>query len=69
MSTRGQVLAKSLHTITVLFNLGVYFMETQGIARADHAVNKALEVLALKDKPDVYGLAEIAIAQIKARKG
>jgi hypothetical protein len=68
MSTRGQVLAKSLHTISVLVNLATFLMESQNIARADHAVTRALDVLGLKDKPDVYGLAEIAIAQIQSKR-
>ena len=65
---RGENLAKSLHTISVLVNLATYLMDTQGIGRADHAVKKALEILNLKDKPDVYGLADVAVTQIQQRR-
>lgn len=66
-------LAKSLHTITVLVNLGLHLRgtrRTQNLGEepkeeARACVAEALHALQLQDKPDVYGLAEIAAAQIE----
>lgn len=69
MSTRGQVLAKSLHTITVLQNLAVYLIDQSGgNMRTDHAIGKALDILQLRDKPDVYELAKTAQLKLTAER-
>lgn len=68
-------LAKSLHTISVLLNLGWHLYETrEGVptnkgpkALARGFVNYALVILGHADKEDSYGLAEIAATQLAAR--
>jgi hypothetical protein len=58
-------LAKSLHTITVLENIGRHLMLTEGHS-ANEAVHRAIHILRLNDKDDVYGLADKAIAKLEA---
>lgn len=64
-------LAKSLHTITVLVNVAKMCRnaDTSGRVRDWPAyVCEALIALGLEDKPDNYGLADAAIAQLNKGK-
>jgi hypothetical protein len=48
-------LAKSLHTHSVLVNLGRYLQEVGGLTPQE-SVEQAVRVLQLDGKPDPYGL-------------
>lgn len=68
-------LAKSLHTISVLVNLGLFLYETRTgapskngpKASARAALDHALAILGHAGKADPYGLAEISVDQLAAR--
>lgn len=59
-------LAKSLHTITVLVNVGLLIQRTRN-ETAESAIQSALIELGYLDAEDPYGLAAKALAQLKAR--
>ena len=55
-------LPKSLHTVTVLVNLSRFLMVREPSAKV--AIKEALQILELSDLPDVYKLADAALAQL-----
>ena len=55
-------LPKSLHTVTVLVNLSRFLMVREPSPKV--AIREALQILNLTDLPDVYGLADAALAQL-----
>lgn len=66
-------LAKSLHTITVLVNVSRHLEATARTVSIPNngwadRVAQAVRLLGLEDKPDVYGLADAAIAQLNKGK-
>jgi hypothetical protein len=58
-------LAKSLHTVTVLVRVAIYVKEKNLEFSNVFAVDMALGILGLGDMPDVHGLAEQAIKQLR----
>ena len=52
----GKAVAKSLHTITVIFQVAHLLRSERGLNDAETAVDAAMTVLELAGRPDPYGL-------------
>jgi hypothetical protein len=66
MSNTAKPLAKSLHTVTVLVQVSRHLMDCYH-HDADFAVGRAVDILGLKGKPDIYGLVDLARNQLGPR--
>jgi hypothetical protein len=62
----GKPVAKSLHTVTVLVDVTRYIEKYRGLGPST-ALDEAMALLGLSDKPDTYGLK--AQAHKKIMKG
>jgi len=58
----NKAVAKSLHTITVLYQVAILLMPTT--TSHENALDQAMDVLGLNNRPDPYGLRERALAEL-----
>lgn len=70
MTTETRPVAKALHTITVLVQVAKHVMRTEG-KTAKPAMQAAMTILGLNDRPDPHELAATALKQLPTatRKG
>lgn len=59
-------IAKSLHTVTVLVQVARQMEKTIAVAHWDRALDLAMEVLQLDNRPDPYALRAAALKQLRA---
>jgi hypothetical protein len=57
-------LAKSLHTVSVLVQVALYVLQSNGATNNKAAIDAAIAILGLSDKPDVYDLKGAALKQL-----
>ncbi len=57
-------LAKSLHTVSVLVQVALYVLQSTGVASNKAAIEAAIVILGLADKPDLYDLKGAALKQL-----
>ncbi len=57
-------LAKSLHTVSVLVQVALYVLQSNGATSNKAAIEAAIVILGLSDKPDVYDLKGAALKQL-----
>ena len=57
-------LAKSLHTVSVLVQVALYVLQSNGATSNKAAIDNACVILGLSDKPDVYDLKGAALKQL-----